>query len=276
MTKGVYGHEGVEKVSPDGKRRKLINPYYFCGTYPGKENDTLWQEVYDYIDDNYDLTKIKKVYLNSDGGSWIKGAETHLHGLTKVLDEFHIEKALTTMTAGLLDSRDDARQELREAIRSRGCDEFGKLSEKIINLADSDTRARRIIRNAEYVLGNGTPAKTRLKHAEGVVGCSAEGHVSHILADRMSSRPLGWSRKGADKIAHLRAYYFNGGDMLELVKAQALPRAAGSEDEIILDPRRIEDESLDPSWGKYADLLNHSVSAFGQKQAWLSAGISYI
>ena len=276
MTKIVYVHEGVEKVSPDGKRRKLVNPYYFCGTYPGKENDTLWQEVYDYIDDNYDLTKIKKVYLNSDGGSWIKGAETHLHGLTKVLDEFHIEKALTTMTAGLLDSRDDARQELREAIRSRGCDEFGKLSEKIINLADSDTRARRIIRNAEYVLGNWTPAKTRLKHAEGVIGCSAEGHVSHILADRMSSRPLGWSRKGADKIAHLRAYYFNGGDMLELVKAQALPRAVGSENEIILDPRRIEDESLYPSWGKYADLLNHSVSAFGQKQAWLSAGISYI
>jgi hypothetical protein len=92
----------------------------------------------------------------------------------------------------------------------------------------------------------------------------------------MSSRPLGWSRKGADKIAHLRAYYFNGGDMLELVKAQALPRAVGSENEIILDPRRIEDESLYPSWGKYADLLNHSVSAFGQKQAWLSAGISYI
>ena len=276
MTKIVYVHEGVEKVSPEGKRRKLINPYYFCGTYPGKENDTLWQEVYDYIDANYDLTKIKKVYLNSDGGTWIKGAETHLHGLTKVLDEFHIEKALTTMTAGLLDSQDDARQELRETIKSKNCDEFGKLSEKIINLADSDTRARRIIRNAEYLLGNWTPAKTRLQHAEGVVGCSAEGHVSHILADRMSSRPLGWSRKGADKIAHLRAYYFNGGDMLELVKAQALPKAAGSEDEIILDPRRIEDESLYPSWGKYADLLNHSVSAFGQKQAWLSAGISYI
>lgn len=28
---------------------------------------------------------------------------------------------------------------------------------------------------------------------EGVIGCSAEGHVSHVLSSRMSSRPMGWS-----------------------------------------------------------------------------------
>lgn len=64
-----------------------------------------------------------------------------------------------------------------------------------------------------------------------MVGCSAEGHVSHVLADRMTSRPMGWSRTGADKMAHLRAYYYNQGDMRELVRMQKkeLPLAAGAE-----------------------------------------------
>ena len=30
----------------------------------------------------------------------------------------------------------------------------------------------------------------------GVVwGCSAEGHISHVLSARESSRPMGWSKK---------------------------------------------------------------------------------
>lgn len=30
--------------------------------------------------------------------------------------------------------------------------------------------------------------------------------VSHVFSDRMSSRPLGWSRTGCDKMARLRVY----------------------------------------------------------------------
>ena len=51
-------------------------------------------------------------------------------------------------------------------------------------------------------------------------GSSTESHISHILSFRMSSRPMGWSRQGAGKMAELRAYYYNGGDMLELGRYQ--------------------------------------------------------
>ena len=54
----------------------------------------------------------------------------------------------------------------------------------------------------------------------GIKGCSAEGHVSHVLSNRMSSRPMGWSIQGMSKMAELRAYYYNGGDMLEVVRYQ--------------------------------------------------------
>ena len=78
------------------------------------------------------------------------------------------------------------------------------------------------------------------------IHCSAEGHISHIYADRMSSRPLGWSKTGADKMARLRVYKKNGGDMLYLVRYQkkGLPMAAGMEDaicsagEVLMSERR--------------------------------------
>lgn len=48
---------------------------------------------------------------------------------------------------------------------------------------------------------------------------------------RKSSRPMGWSKVGANQMAKLRAYYWNKGDMLELVRYQkeALSKAAGAE-----------------------------------------------
>ncbi len=47
--------------------------------------------------------------------------------------------------------------------------------------------------------------------------CAAEGHISHILSARMSSRPMGWSLPGAERIAKLRAFYFNGGDFSSII-----------------------------------------------------------
>ena len=53
--------------------------------------------------------------------------------------------------------------------------------------------------------------------------CSAEGHVSHVLSARLSSRPMAWSIAGAEKMAQLRAFYFNGGDFSELYKGRTKP-----------------------------------------------------
>ena len=60
----------------------------------------------------------------------------------------------------------------------------------------------------------------RCLHDKLVEGCSAEGHVSHILSDRLSSRPKGWSKTGADRMSKLRCYEKNHGreKIIELVK----------------------------------------------------------
>lgn len=68
-----------------------------------------------------------------------------------------------------------------------------------------EENGRRIDEAAEYILSNWTVARLRLRHKEGVVGSSTEGHVSHVLAFRMSSRSMGWSICGTEKMAQLRA-----------------------------------------------------------------------
>ena len=76
------------------------------------------------------------------------------------------------------------------------------------------------------------------------IRCSAEGHVSHVFSVRMSSRPLGWSRTGADKMSRLCIYKANKGNMLELVRYQKeeMPMAAGCEDIIYTSTQMIRME----------------------------------
>lgn len=275
LAKMVYVYEGIEPEASGSKRHRLINPHYFCGVYDGADNDKLWQEVYDYLDETYDLTKVKKVYLNADGGSWIQGAKKRLHGLTRVMDEFHLNKYLLRMTGGLLDSAGDARRELVHQIKKGTQEGFGHETEHILSVTESASAQERIAESANYILHNWMPARTRLCHDDHLIGCSAEGHVSHVLSDRMSSRPLGWCRDGANQMAHLRAYYFNKGNMLELVKVQKFPKAAGAEDTFIIDPHKLG-ETMYSEWGKYVDHANHEVSEIAQKFAWFNAGITLI
>ena len=42
---------------------------------------------------------------------------------------------------------------------------------------------------------------------------STEGRVSHILSARLSSRGMGWSKNGVERIARLRTLAENGGDV---------------------------------------------------------------
>lgn len=72
LTKLVYVHEGIEREAPKSKRYRLINPYYFCGTSYSEKNEEFWEDIYEYINNHYDLESVKKIYLNADGGAWIK------------------------------------------------------------------------------------------------------------------------------------------------------------------------------------------------------------
>ena len=276
LAKLVYVYEGIEPESPKSKRHQLVNPHYFSGVYDGADNAKLWDEVYAYLDSHYDLKKVKKIYLNADGGAWIQSGKKRIAGITSVLDEFHLQKYLLKMTGHMKDSVDDARKELRDAIKSGTKSDFMEVVEKLKACTETEATEKRIDDSASYILSNWTAAKVRLENRKIVKGCSAEGHVSHVLSSRMSSRPMGWSRTGVDKMAHLRAYYWNGGNMLELVRQQEReqPVAAGAENEVLSceSMLRWEKQHYD-KLGKYVESISHSVSTEAKKYAWFNAYI---
>jgi hypothetical protein len=283
LAKLVYVYEGVEKEAPRSNRHRLINPHYFSGVYSGKDNEKLWDLVYEYLDSHYELSKVKKIYLNSDGGAWIKAVSKRFNGITKVLDGFHLGQYLIKMTRHLGDSGWDARNELRVVIKDGSKDDFIILSDRILEYAESASERMRIIEGRDYILNNWSPAKARIHSRDKVCGCSAEGHVSHVLSGRMSSRPMGWSVLGVDKMAHLRAYYWNKRNMLDLVRYQKkeLPLAAGGEEivlsasDMFLSERSVKSSDI---WyreqlGKYSDAMRASVSLQTKKQAMFNAHI---
>jgi hypothetical protein len=279
LEKLVYVHEGVEKDSPKGGRNRLINAHYFAGGYPGAENNVLAEEIYEYLDRTYDLEKVKKIYLSADGGGWIKGLKDRLPGVTYVLDEFHMQKYLRKMTGHLLDSAEEAGSELYRLIRKGKKAAFAEYAEVLSSYAEKESTVTAVEKGKKYILDNWQAAVTRLNEKDKVYGCSAEGHVSHLLSSRMSSRPMGWSVSGADRMARLRVYAKNGYSMLKLVKMQPQAveagKAAGAEEMIVFSAEEVNrwEKQHYKKNGKYFDSIQAGISAETRKKAWFKANI---
>ena len=276
IAKLVYVHEGIEPEAPESRRYKLINPHYFTGTANSITNEGFWDEVYEYIDSHYDLKKVKKIYASSDGGGWIMAGIRHIGGIVHVLDQFHLEKNIRRLCSHMKDSADDVSEELHRIIGKGTKQEYREMLEKLKGYFPDGEPTKRFLESGEYILSNWTAARYRLRKVEGVIGSSTEGHVSHVLAFRMSTRAMGWSLLGADKMARLRAYYLNGGNMLELVRFQkkGLPKAAGAEDVIFSASEILRQEKRHHGMlGKYHDAITHSISIEDRKKIWFQSHI---
>ena len=118
-------------------RHKLKNPYYFCRVCEGEENQKLWNEVYEYMENTYDLSKVKKIYLSADGGSWIKSGKNQIARITYVLDEFHIKKYLKKIMRCFGKKGKEVEEELIKMICKGTKKRFGerieKLKEELLN-----------------------------------------------------------------------------------------------------------------------------------------------
>ena len=274
INKIVYVHEGIVPEAPQSKRYKLVNPHYFCRG-DEQDNRTFWQEIFNYIEDTYDVENVKRIYMNSDGGNWIKTGYRGIMNVTFVLDEYHIKKYITKLTSHMKDSADDAKQELYKCIRSETKADFYNIVNRLKNCTDDEDVLKRIEDAANFIDANWSAAKYRLKKEKGIVGSSTEGHVYHVLSKRMSTNPMGWSRHGASQMAHLLEYYWNGGDMLELAKYQreTLPMAAGAE-EVVLSAntkfRAVKSyrTQQQKEYGKYSDSISATLSLEKRKQLW--------
>lgn len=195
----VYVHEGRKKAGKD--RWELLNARYFSGVY--NNSDELWMEDADYIDQAYDIDSIEKIYLSGDGATWIKGS-------IYVLDRYHLSKYVTQATAHM----GYTTPIMWDYINNGDSKNIKELFKAIISLTETETKKKSVQEARKYILCNWKGIRNQ--YEADYAGCSAEGHVSHILSLRLSSRPLGWCKTGVDQMARLRVFVANGGEIYDL------------------------------------------------------------
>ncbi|MCR4997220.1 MAG: ISLre2 family transposase [Butyrivibrio sp.] len=264
--------EDIVDEAPEGSthhRYRLIGKHTFCGVYNGSDNNyKLWQEVQDYISANYDLDVLERVYITGDGASWIKtGAEVLLNGRF-VLDKFHMMKYLNQSVTHL-ENADDMKECMWECIN--GADKKGlrKAFRSILEVTDENDNKYTEVKNSyKYFMNNWNGIEIRSSESGGVWKCCAEGQVSHVLSDRLSSRPMGWSVRGCDNISKLRAFTRNDGKIIELLRYQEkyreLEEKRNEQDSLIKDIKRRQ------SGWDYADKLSSHVEGLEKaNMKWL-------
>ncbi|MGX7078363.1 ISLre2 family transposase [Globicatella sanguinis] len=212
----AYVHEGYKENLESSDRKELNISRIFTGLY--EDSEELWEDIYYYLDQQYDLAACPTLYLSGDGAHWIKKGLDYLPTQTRfVLDPYHTVKYLRQACVGI--SNDHLYCTLHRWLYTgeKGyLQDYFKVRLNDPSLPESSKQTLQKVRR--YLIGNWDSIQ-RQRDPQ-YIGCSAEGHVSHWLSARLSSRPLGWSTTGAENIAKARAYDLNGGDLKTWVTNQ--------------------------------------------------------
>ena len=174
-------YEGVEH---QGKRGMCKNIFHISEY--GKRPSTLWEEVSDELDRRYDLSNTK-IYLHGDGAPWIKEGLNYIPNCQFVLDRYHKNKAIKQALSGI-DRLAGSQYEyhIRKALDEGSRDQLVSIHDTL--LSRYPDREKTIQENEASLNG----------------GCT-EPHVSHVLSARLSSRPMGWSKKTLQRLVPLLA-----------------------------------------------------------------------
>lgn len=197
----VTVYEGTTRVC---KGRNQCQNAHHISTY-GKAPEDLWLEVAEYIYEAYDADKLEAIYLHGDGAAWIKQGLEILPKTKPVLDKYHLNKAILSVTG----TQPERRSELYQILNNSDKRAFKRITQELKQNAKSENEEKRIKEFRSYVLNNWQGIEIYKTKECG--GSSTEGHVSHVLSARLSSRPMGWSREGLKDMAELRAFKANGG-----------------------------------------------------------------
>lgn len=225
MPKLIYIHEGNYQK---GKRNVLKNVHYIGCL--GKNSEELWLEVAEYIDKKYDLKEVEKIYIGGDGASWIKEGLNWIEKSEFVLDKFHLLKYINQATVEF----PEYRNKLWYNINIYDPISVENIFKEIINKTEDEKRKEKVKDSYKYIMNQWKGIEIYETDKKYLKGCSAEGHISHVYADRMSSRPRTWSDDGINKMSRLRTFVSNGGKIYEeIIKRKKIKTKLKKYDKII-------------------------------------------
>lgn len=257
IVKIIYVHEGKKEVCKG--RNKLLNVRYF--TDAKQNSEELWLDVAKYIDDAYKVETIEKIFISGDGASWIKEGLNWIEKSEFVLDKFHVAKYIKAATAHVEYTRAPLWSYINQGMKTATKEMFNI----ILNNTESQHKYKVVQDTKRYILNN-WEAIQRQK-SKYYIGCSAEGHVSHVLSDRLSSRPKGWCEDGMEQMARLRVFSFNGGDITEYMKKQKNTQV--KEERIIKLDGRVTKKHKPISYETFGNLAIANIGKTTAASKWL-------
>ncbi len=248
----VINESGEASKNP---RYKLTGKRTFSGVYKGeKENFRLWEQVRDYIENNYDTEVLERIYISGDGASWIKAGTEILAKSRFVLDKFHMMKYINSSVTHLLDSSEEVKSDIWECINTADKKRLNKIYSKILDVTVDENKYNEVKKAYRYFINQWEGIKIRVEESGNIWKCCAEGQVSHVLSARMSSRPMGWSEWGCHQMSGFRAYYFNGGKVIDILRYQK--KKEKSEERRKEKEKLIKELKKKHSGWKYSEQMN--------------------
>ena len=188
----ILTHEGHKEDFV--KKKELKNTHYIASSI--LKTDKLWEETYKYLDTVYDLNKVDKIFLSSDGGTWIKGYDIAFPNIIFVLDKFHYRKALNYIF-----KKEPIITEIADGyLRNRMIDEFKLLVKSQCQLYPD--QKKEMIKKQNYLI-NHIDGIINQNHPDYKCPCSMEGHISNKYAKFITSRPHAYSLEGLENITQL-------------------------------------------------------------------------
>ena len=191
MQKSIVVFDGFNTI---GKRKYLNNKMTFSG-----RNENFIFDCINYIEDAYDTSKIKRLYMLGDGANWIKNLKYYFNynqniEIIQGLDKFHFKQTLWRIFP-----KEDVSNTLCEYVINDKKEEFDRLTNEIIELYPE--RNDKIVEYKNYIFNNWNNIHNLYKYN---LSCPMESQISHTFASYFTSRPKAYNKNTINKLIVLR------------------------------------------------------------------------
>ena len=204
------GEQRLRKV--DGtltKKYTLVNKHYIATI-----KDSIWDKVYEELDQIYNIEEIKEIIILGDGGSWIKSGVRELtnsnYKIHFALDKFHFNQSLVRITRN-----SDIRKKLSNYVLNDRKDDFKVIVDSLLEESKNNEKKQKRIENQYKYIKNNWKAILSM-YNDVKIGCAMEQEISHTLAAIYSNLGKGYSTNKLETYIELRIKYMNKLNLQEI------------------------------------------------------------
>ncbi|MFA6753496.1 MAG: UPF0236 family protein [Bacilli bacterium] len=204
MVKSIVTFDGIKTIN---NRKCLKNKNIFATfSKKGPANDTL-----DYLNQIYNLEKIKNIFVMGDGAGWIKNLAPEFR-ITKdtnviyALDKFHFKQAVHHLCM-----HEEIEKIIKHYVRKNMKKDFINVCEALTQR--SPHRKETIENKRDYIINNWRYINNLYNYN---LTCPMESQISHNIADLFTSRPKAYSIKTLKKLIPLRLLFKNKKNIKDL------------------------------------------------------------